>query len=71
MTELLEYKRPELTEKDAIEAGKIARKISAKPRLELWTVVTLLLLENHRLTVEVNEHRAVRGFAPLKEHHVK
>lgn len=65
----LTYPRPEVTraaEHDAVALA--AQLINHKSTAQIRLAVAGLLLENQRLTLEVNEHRAARGYAPLAVH---
>lgn len=61
------YTRPELT-KDEMkaaqnDAGKLFRKYGLR---NVGNMILMLCIENMRLVKEINEHRAVRGIAPLE-----
>jgi hypothetical protein len=45
-----------------------ARLVGHKSTAQIRAAVAALLCENMRLTLEVNDHRAARGFAPLPTH---
>ena len=60
------YIRPELTKEDKLKAATIAALIGKKGwRFEASKIINDLVLENIRLTKEVNIHRAVCGYEPL------
>jgi hypothetical protein len=61
----MEYKRPELEEKDLILAKMDVAKLVRKYYRSRDQIIELLAIENVRLTKEVNEHRAARGIDPL------
>lgn len=60
------YTRPELTREHQADAGKLAVQLTAnKSTMQLRAAVAMVLLENQRLLLEANEHRAARGLDPL------
>lgn len=60
------YTRPELDEKELDQAQADARALIRKYGMNnAIKIIALLAVENSRLTKEVNEHRAARGFEPL------
>jgi len=60
------YPRPELTEGELIQARMDAMKLVRKYSIQnLPEICKMLIIENIRLTKEIQEHRAARGFAPL------
>lgn len=65
------YPRPELEEGELIQArmdaAKLIRKYGMNKALE---IITLLAIENVRLTKEINQHRAVRDIEPLETYKV-
>lgn len=63
------YQRPELTKEDQAKAGQLAVSLTGnKSTMQIRSAVAALILENHRLLLEANEHRAARGLAPLATH---
>jgi hypothetical protein len=65
------YTRPELTKDDQAKAGQLAVSLTGnKSTLQIRAAVAMVLLENQKLTREVNEHRAARGLEPLATHEV-
>lgn len=61
------YTRPELEEKEIIQARMDAQKLMRKYGMNRWAaMLSALVLENVRLVKEINEHRAARGIAPLE-----
>ena len=64
---MTDYTRPELEEKELIQARMDAQKLIRKYGMSnLPKMLSALVIENIRLTKEVNEHRAARGIAPLE-----
>lgn len=59
------YQRPELEEKDLIQARMDVAKLVRKYYRSRDQIIELLAIENVRLVKEVNEHRAARGIEPL------
>jgi len=60
------YERPELTDAHQAEAAQLALRFTNGASMkEIRLRVVALLCENQRLTLEVNDHRAARGFDPL------
>lgn len=60
------YPRPVVSDQTQREAAQLAaRLVNHKNTADIRTAVAGLLCENQRLTLEVNEHRAARGFDPL------
>ena len=60
------YQRPELTKEDQVKAGQLAVSLTGnKSTLQIRAAMARLIMENQRLTVESNEHRAARGIEPL------
>lgn len=60
---LAPYTRPEPDEENKLLCHFLAKKIALTPgRTE---AIAKLLIENARLALECNEHRAARGFEPL------
>ena len=64
---MTDYTRPELEEKEVIQARMDAQKLIRKYGMNnLPKMLSALVLENARLVKEINEHRAARGIAPLE-----
>ena len=64
---MTDYTRPELEEKEIIQARMDAQKLIRKYGMNnLPKMLSALVLENARLVKEINEHRAARGIAPLE-----
>lgn len=64
---MTDYTRPELEEKEIIQARMDAQKLIRKYGMnKLPVMLSALVLENVRLVKECNEHRAARGIAPLE-----
>jgi hypothetical protein len=60
------YQRPELEEKDIIQARMDAAKLIRKYGMsKTMQMLNALIVENVRLTKEIQEHRAARGFESL------
>jgi len=63
----MDYTRPELEERDIIQARMDAQKLIRKYGIKnMSKMLVALVIENVRLVKEVNEHRAARGIAPLE-----
>jgi hypothetical protein len=63
----MDYVRPELEEKEIIQARMNAATLVRKYGMtRLPDMLKLLILENVRLVKEINEHRAARGIEPLE-----
>lgn len=63
---MTEYERPNLTEEDLKQAREDAHKLIRKYGMgNLLAMLTMLVIENVKLTKEIQEHRAARGIAPL------
>jgi len=63
----MDYIRPELEERDIIQARMDAQKLIRKYGIKnMSKMLVALVIENVRLVKEVNEHRAARGIAPLE-----
>jgi len=61
------YDRPEVDEETRKQAAAFAlRLVRSRDNTKQIAVLTQLLWENARLVLEVNEHRAARGFEPLR-----
>jgi hypothetical protein len=60
------YPRPELSAEEQSDLAMVAHQINmlhdARKRL---AYIAALVAENARLSREINQHRAARGFAPL------
>ena len=66
-TTLQPFERPELEEKDFIQARMDAAKLIRKYGLRNFErMFSALVVENVRLTKEIQIHRAARGLEPLK-----
>ena len=64
---MTDYIRPELTPEEYKLAEALAEKMIRKFGLSsILKMLAIMLIENVRLTKEVNEHRAARGIAPLE-----
>lgn len=62
----MDYTRPELEEKEVIQARMDAQKLIRKYGMnKLAIMLAALVIENVRLVKEINEHRAARGIEPL------
>jgi ribosomal protein L31E len=62
----MDYNRPEATEEDIKAVATYgAKATNGKSVREIRNFILLILIENVRLTKEVNDHRAARGIAPL------
>lgn len=66
MSDLIPYQRPELEEKDIIQARMDAASLIRKYGMsKVMQMLNALIVENVRLTKEIQDHRAARGFEPL------
>lgn len=66
---LLQYARQEPSAQDVEKAkGWALRIVSQKTHVQIAGIIVELMKENMRLTAEVNDHRASRGFEPLPTH---
>lgn len=60
------YPRPEVNVEHQLKAVALASQLTSnRSTAQLRKAVAGLLCENMRLALEVNEHRAARGFEPL------
>jgi phosphopantetheine adenylyltransferase len=67
----MDYQRPELEEKDLIQARMDAAALVRKYGLNrVKEMLQALVIENVKLTKEINEHRAARGIEPLTTYKV-
>lgn len=67
----MDYQRPELEEKDLIQARMDAAKLIRKYGMnKLKDMLQALIVENVRLTKEINDHRAARKIELLKTYEV-
>lgn len=68
---MTDYIRPNLTTKEQYDAEKDAKELIRKYGMSnAIKIITLLAVENVRLTKEINEHRAARGIDPLPTYKV-
>jgi phosphopantetheine adenylyltransferase len=65
--DLQQYVRPELEEKDLIQARMDAQRLIRKYGMKNFErMFSALCIENVKLVKEINDHRVARGFAPLE-----
>jgi len=68
---MIDYVRPELEEKDLIQARMDAAALVRKYGMKrLPEMLQALVIENVKLTKEINEHRTARGIEPLPTYKV-
>lgn len=61
------YTPQELTDEERAQADRIAKMTLKKYGITGLTVaVSALMLENAKLTKEINEHRIARGYEPME-----
>lgn len=65
----MQYTPPQLTATDDTIALRKAQELFRKFGLRNTVLIIVrLIIENRKLFLEVNEHRAARGIEPLQEH---
>jgi len=62
---MAEYQRPTLTEEQQMEIAKAVRQLLFSPKLVQINIISTLMVENARLSIEVNAHRSTLGYDPL------
>jgi hypothetical protein len=67
----MDYTRPELTAEEKHKAKELAQQTIRKFGFSgMLVAVTGLLIENMKLTKEIQDHRAARGISPLEVYKV-
>ena len=67
----MDYTRPELTPEEKHQCNIDAKELIRKYGMgKVFVIIDALVIENVRLTKEINEHRAARGIDPLKTYKV-
>ena len=67
----MNYTRPELTPEEQHQCNLDAKALIRKYGMgKVFVIIGALVIENVRLTKEINEHRAARGIEPLPTYKV-
>lgn len=62
------YVRPNLTEEEQKNVAKLAARLNAQPKPQVFLTLIALVAENATLVKELNQHRATLGYEPLPTH---